>query len=206
MVFCFSRVFVSMECTLCYRRLWHMAFSCHHWRIFNIEPVMVYVILVRNMVLAVLVYGGWHMWLYVWRSQHPSNTIENGLKNIRNASHSIIKHMIICAGHWLAACRLDMLRSVALVLCKWLCDDNFPFRKSSSIYSIIFFGPICSRGWVLFRPPFFALAAVISYSTLFAPPEQQPGPVVRPVDAPTGTFYLFFFNSCIFNCASTPFI
>ncbi len=27
------------------------------------------VILTRNMVLAVLVYGGWHMWLYVWRKQ-----------------------------------------------------------------------------------------------------------------------------------------
>ena len=27
------------------------------------------VVLVRNLVLAVLVYGGWHMWLYVWRKQ-----------------------------------------------------------------------------------------------------------------------------------------
>ena len=38
----------------------------------NFEPGWVGLILLRNLVLALLVYSAWHLWLYVWRKQETA--------------------------------------------------------------------------------------------------------------------------------------
>ena len=54
-------------------------------------------ILLRNIGLAILVYGAWHVWLYVWRKQDLlSNTTGNGRKKSPRSFCSITRPTIIC--------------------------------------------------------------------------------------------------------------
>ena len=61
------------------------------------------VLLVRNLVLALIVYGTWHLWLYVFRKQGRLNITENGYVNSKRFT-LIIRPMTTCSGHWQVGC------------------------------------------------------------------------------------------------------
>ena len=59
------------------------------------------VILLRNLGLAVLVYGAWHLWLYVWRKQGTAFKYNrSGRRRSSRASCSTTKPMTTCSTRW----------------------------------------------------------------------------------------------------------
>jgi sterol desaturase/sphingolipid hydroxylase (fatty acid hydroxylase superfamily) len=68
-----SRLFVAVECLVCRRGDADLDVS--HASLATMETFSFYwagLILLRNIGLAIAVYGAWHMWLYVWRKQGTS--------------------------------------------------------------------------------------------------------------------------------------
>ena len=97
-------------------------------------------ILLRNIGLAIAVYGAWHMWLYVWRKQVcHSNTIGNGPRRILWPSCSKTRHMIICS-HAVSGVPIWTAYEVLLL---WAYANNIAplinFAQSPVWFIVVFF-------------------------------------------------------------------
>jgi hypothetical protein len=58
----------------------------------NLAPGWVLYILARNLVLALIVFGGWHLWLYRWRRQEAQQCPTQIPVGPRHSVQFIVKH------------------------------------------------------------------------------------------------------------------
>ena len=156
-------------------------------------------ILIRNIVLAIAVYGAWHMWLYVWRKQgtafkynrqwpKESPAFRFGNQTYDNMFHTLVSGVPI----W-TAYEVLLLWAYANGVAPMIDFAGHPI----GFVAVFFLVPLIHEVGFLFRPPPVAFSTALRGGAQAASPQCQSGSVVRTVDAPDRTCDLFLHDPAV---------
>jgi hypothetical protein len=124
-------------------------------------------ILARNMAMMIIVSGGLHLWLYRWKKQGTNFKYNKQWPKEESAQFAFGSQIYDNMFYSL----VSGLRSVvAVVLCQWLCADDYICRTPHLVLRTV---PDCtfhSRCWLLLRAPPRTFSSAVQMGASCAPP------------------------------------
>jgi hypothetical protein len=160
-------------------------------------------ILVRNLTLALSVYGAWHMWLYVWRKQNNDFKYNKSWPKERS-SIFLFNNQTYDNMFWTLVSGVTVW-TIYEVLLFWAYANNYATLINPSEHPVLFVAlfflvPFVHEVGFYFahRSSLFALAAAVSRRTQTTPQKCQPRALVRTLYAPFGAYNLFLNDITVF--------